>query len=44
VQHAYLSAAFRAVDREFGSFEKYVSNGLSLTEQDIEHLKNLYLE
>jgi|SRR5271157_334491 len=44
VQHSYLSAAFEAIDREFGSFEKYVSNGLGLTEQDIEHLKNLYLE
>ena len=44
VQPAYLSAAFEAVDREFGSFEKYVSNGLGLTEQGIELLKNSYLE
>ena len=44
VQPAYLSAAFDAIDREYGSFEKYVGNGLSLTGQDIEHLKNSYLE
>ncbi|MFZ1043661.1 MAG: tyrosine-protein phosphatase [Anaerolineales bacterium] len=44
VQPAYLSAAFEAIDREFGSFEKYVSTGLGLTAQDIEHLKVLYLE
>ena len=41
---AYLSAAFEAIDREFGSFEKYVRNGLGLTDQDIKHLRNLYLE
>ena len=41
---AYLCAAFEAIDREFGSFEKYVRNGLGLTDQDIKHLRNLYLE
>ena len=41
---AYLSAAFEAIDREFGSFEKYVRNGLGLSDQDIKHLRNLYLE
>jgi len=44
VRPAYLCAAFEAIDREFGSFEKYVHNGLGLTEQDIKHLRNLYLE
>lgn len=43
VRTAYLSAAFEAIDREFGSFERYVRNGLGLTEQDVEFLKNLYL-
>jgi len=44
VRPAYLCAAFEAIDREFGSFEKYIRNGLGLTEQDIKHLRNLYLE
>jgi protein-tyrosine phosphatase len=44
VSPSYLSAAFNAIDHEFGSFEKYVRNGLGLTEQDIEYLKILYLE
>lgn len=41
---AYLSAAFDAIDREHGSFESYVGNGLGLTEQESERLKNIYLE
>jgi protein-tyrosine phosphatase len=41
---AYLGAAFDAIDREHGSFEKYVRNGLGLTQREIEHLKSLYLE
>ncbi len=44
VKPAYLCAAFEAIDSEFGSFEKYVRNGLGLTEQDIKNIRNLYLE
>jgi len=40
----YLSAAFEAVNREHGSFENYIHNGLGLTEAQTEHLKRLYLE
>ncbi len=40
----YLIAAFDELEREHGSFENYVRNGLGLTEQDIERLKNIYLE
>jgi protein-tyrosine phosphatase len=40
----YLSAAFEAMDREYGSFENYVHNGLGLTDAQIDHLKRLYLE
>jgi protein-tyrosine phosphatase len=43
VRPAYLAAAFEAIDREFGSFERYTRSGLGLTEQDVEHLKNIYL-
>jgi protein-tyrosine phosphatase len=44
VQPAYLSAAFEAIDRKFGSFEKYVNHGLGMTGQDIEALRSFYLE
>lgn len=41
---SYLSAAFDVIDREHGSFENYVRNGLGVSERDIERLKELYLE
>jgi len=41
---AYLNAAFEVIDREHGSFENYVRDGLGLSQKDIEHLKSLYLE
>lgn len=40
----YLSAAFETIDREHGSFENYVRDGLRLTDKDVEHLRMLYLE
>jgi protein-tyrosine phosphatase len=40
----YLWAAFETINREYGSFESYVRSGLGLTEEDVEHLKSLYLE
>jgi protein-tyrosine phosphatase len=44
VRPAYLSAAFETINREFGSFEKYVRNGLGLSEHDIQLLRGFYLE
>ena len=44
VRPAYLSAAFETIDHKYGSFKKYVDNGLGLTEQDIELLRRQYLE
>jgi len=41
---AYLSAAFRAIDQNYGSFENYVQDALGLTIQDIDRLKASYLE
>jgi protein-tyrosine phosphatase len=41
---SYLSAAFEAIDREYGSFENYTRDGLGLGEDDVERLKSLYLE
>ncbi len=44
VRPGYISAAFKAMDSEFGSFEKYTRNGLGMTEKDVETLKRIYLE
>lgn len=41
---AYLNAAFEAIDRDHSSFENYVRDGLGLSQKDIEHLRDLYLE
>lgn len=41
---SYLSAAFDALERAYGSFGKYVHDGLYMTDTDIERLKNIYLE
>lgn len=40
----YLSAAFATLEREHGSFENYVRDGLGLNGHDIARLKNIYLE
>lgn len=40
----YLSAAFERLENDYGSFDAYVNEGLKLSLQDVEHLKNLYLE
>jgi protein-tyrosine phosphatase len=40
----YLSAAFETIDREYGSFENYIRDGLGLSTADVEHFKAIYLE
>lgn len=40
----YLSAAFDAIDREFGSFDAYVYDALGLSIHDVNKLKAVYLE
>jgi len=40
----YLSAAFETIDREYGSFENYVCNGLGLSAADVDRFKAIYLE
>lgn len=39
-----LSTAFDTIDRDFGSFENYVCDGLGISPANVEHLKLLYLE
>ena len=40
----YISAAFLALEREHGSFQNYVRDGLKLTDEHVEKLKHFYLE
>jgi protein-tyrosine phosphatase len=40
----YLAAAFETIDRQYGSFDGYVRQGLELTKEEIEHLRLLYLQ
>jgi protein-tyrosine phosphatase len=40
---AYLGAAFAAIDRQHGSFENYVRNGLGITTEQEERIKSIYL-
>ena len=40
----YLSVAFDAIDREYGSFETYIRDGLDLSAVDVEHFRAIYLE
>lgn len=44
VEEAYLQAAFDAIDREYGSFDAYVRDGLGLSEADIRRLRDNLLE
>lgn len=40
----YLSTAFDTMDREFGSFERYIRDGIGLSPTEVEHLRTTYLE
>ena len=41
---SYLDAAFRAIDKQYGSFEGYTTNGLTITPQQIQALRAKLLE
>lgn len=44
VEQRYLETAFAAADREYGSFENYISKGIGLEQGDWEKLRVMYLE
>ena len=44
MKKSYLEAAIEAAEGAFGSFEKYISHGLGITEEEIEKIKQFYLE
>ena len=44
VEERYISAAFDAIDSEWGSFDRYVSKGLGIGHEDILKLRSIYLE
>ena len=41
---SYLAAAFETIEWQYGSFDQYVSQGLELTKEQVEHLRMLYLQ
>ncbi len=44
VEERYISAAFDAIDSEWGSFDRYVSKGLGIGPEDVLKLRSIYLE
>ena len=40
----YLATAFETIERGYGSFDKYMHQGLGLTKEQIERLQSIYLE
>lgn len=40
----YLATAFETIDREYGSFDNYIRDGIGLTAADVERFKAIYLE
>ena len=44
VRPEYLLAGFNAIDDSFGGFDGYLTQGLGITPQNVQHLRELYLE
>ena len=44
VKGEYLTAAFEAVKTEYGSIQDYIKNQLGVSDEDIEKLRDMYLE
>ncbi len=44
VEEAWLAAAFTEIDKRWGSFDNYVTNGLQLSPEDIAKLRSTLLE
>jgi protein-tyrosine phosphatase len=44
VEERYFVAAFDAIESEWGSFDRYVSEGLGISAEEIARLRSIYLE
>ena len=44
VEERYIQAAFDTIDSHWGGMDQYISEGLNLTEEDIDKIRNYYLE
>jgi len=44
VHKEYLEAFFATIDAKFGGTEGYLKQGLGLTDEDLVHVRELYLE
>ena len=43
VKESYLESAFNSVEKEYGSFDDYLKQGLNVEDEEIDKLRNLYL-
>ena len=44
VEERYIQAAFDTIDSHWGGMDQYIAEGLNLTEEDINKIKDYYLE
>ena len=44
VEERYIQAAFDTIDSHWGGMDLYIAEGLNLTEEDINKIKDYYLE
>lgn len=43
IKKEYLETAFATIEQEYGDFKSYVTEGLLFSEDDIAHLRSLYV-
>ena len=44
VEERYILAAFNQIDKDWGGMDRYIQEGLSLSDTDVEQIKSIYLE
>ena len=44
VEERYILAAFNQIDKEWGGMDRYIKEGLSLSDTDVEQIRSIYLE
>jgi protein-tyrosine phosphatase len=40
----YIEAAFNCIERKYGDFKGFLTEGLGISEEDIARMRNMYLE
>ena len=44
VEQIYIETAFRTAEKKYGSLENFIRNGLNISDEDIQKLRNKFLE